>query len=43
MLAGAHYGEGAIPFRWLRRLDKVARTAIEVQVQELLALAAPNS
>jgi len=41
MLAGACYGEGAIPFRWLRRLDKHARTAIETQVAGLLALTPP--
>jgi len=38
MLAGAHYGEAAIPFRWLRRLDKSARVAIEAQTTALLAL-----
>jgi len=38
MLAGAHYGEAAIPFRWLRRLDRHARMAVEAQAAGLLAL-----
>lgn len=42
MLAGACYGEGAIPFRWLRRLDKSARVGIESQVEALLDLGAGN-
>ncbi|WP_018989046.1 ADP-ribosyl-[dinitrogen reductase] hydrolase [Aromatoleum toluclasticum] len=38
MLAGAHYGVGAIPARWLKRLDAEVRHAIERQVDGLLAL-----
>lgn len=38
MLAGAHYGVGAIPARWLKRLDPAVRREIERQVVALLAL-----
>jgi ADP-ribosyl-[dinitrogen reductase] hydrolase len=40
MLAGALYGEAAIPYRWLRRLDRAVRTEIDAQVIGLLALQA---
>lgn len=43
MLAGALYGEHAIPSRWLQPLDREARTRVEAQVDALLALAARNS
>ena len=43
MLAGAHYGVAAIPARWLKRLDAVARREIERQVPALLALGADNA
>ena len=36
MLAGALYGEAAIPARWLRRLDRDVRSQIESQVDGLL-------
>lgn len=39
MLAGATYGVGAIPRRWLGRLEAPVRTAIEAQVQGLLRIA----
>ncbi len=42
MLAGALYGEAAIPARWLRRLDRVVRQKIEGQVSGLMRLAAPS-
>jgi ADP-ribosyl-[dinitrogen reductase] hydrolase len=38
MLAGAAYGEAAIPYRWLRRLDTRAREAASEQAVRLLAL-----
>ncbi|MBI5920773.1 MAG: ADP-ribosyl-[dinitrogen reductase] hydrolase [Betaproteobacteria bacterium] len=38
MLAGAHYGEEAIPARWLRRLDRAVRKRIEKQTEALLDL-----
>jgi ADP-ribosyl-[dinitrogen reductase] hydrolase len=34
-LAGALYGEAAIPYRWLRRLDRGVRAAVERQAAEL--------
>ncbi len=40
MLAGACYGKGAIPKRWLRALNSEVRSACEQQALELLALAA---
>jgi ADP-ribosyl-[dinitrogen reductase] hydrolase len=40
MLAGARWGAAAIPPRWLRKLERPARLAIERQVPALLALAA---
>jgi len=39
MLAGARWGAAAIPGRWLRKLERPARLAIERQVPALLALA----
>ena len=36
MLAGACYGEAAIPARWLRRLDRDVRRRIEAQAEMLL-------
>ena len=39
MLAGATYGVGAIPRRWLGRLETPVRTAIEAQVRGLLTIA----
>lgn len=38
MLAGAAYGEAAIPYRWLRRLDTNVREAAKEQAARLLAL-----
>ncbi|BAL23133.1 ADP-ribosyl-[dinitrogen reductase] hydrolase [Azoarcus sp. KH32C] len=38
MLAGAYYGVGAIPARWLKKLDAGVRREIERQVPALLAL-----
>lgn len=38
MLAGALYGEAAIPARWLRRLDRAVRHKIETQTEALLDL-----
>ncbi|AYH43396.1 ADP-ribosyl-[dinitrogen reductase] hydrolase [Azoarcus sp. DN11] len=38
MLAGARWGAAAIPARWLRKLERPARAAIERQVPALLAL-----
>ena len=37
MLAGALYGPGAIPWRWLHGLDAATRYACEMQAQALLA------
>ena len=39
MLAGALYGERAIPQRWLLPLEREARLRVEAQVDALLALA----
>ncbi len=39
MLAGATFGVGAIPRRWLGRLETPVKTAIEAQVRGLLAIA----
>ena len=39
MLAGAYYGEEALPYRWLRRLDRPVQAHIGSQVDGLLALA----
>ena len=38
MLAGALYGEQAIPARWLRRLDRIMRRKIEAQSEALFRL-----
>ena len=38
MLAGAAYGEAAIPHRWLRRLDTKVREAAKDQAERLLLL-----
>ena len=38
MLAGAAYGEAAIPHRWLRRLDTKVREAVKDQAERLLLL-----
>lgn len=38
MLAGAYYGEAALPGHWLQRLDATAYHAIEQQVDAILAL-----
>lgn len=38
MLAGAAYGEAAIPYRWLRRLDTKVRESAKGQAERLLAL-----
>ena len=40
MLAGAYYGVGAIPSRWLKKLDAGVRREIEYQAPALLALGA---
>lgn len=42
MLAGACYGEGAIPPRWLRRLDREARQAAADQAERLAGLDRPG-
>ncbi|WP_232368573.1 ADP-ribosyl-[dinitrogen reductase] hydrolase [Azospira inquinata] len=39
MLAGAYYGEEALPYRWMRRLDRPVQAHIGSQVDGLLALA----
>jgi ADP-ribosyl-[dinitrogen reductase] hydrolase len=39
MLAGARYGQEAIPGRWLKALEEATRTACEEQAAALLALA----
>ncbi len=38
-LAGAHHGLAALPARWLRRLDRRARGAIDALLEPLLACA----
>ena len=38
MLAGARYGQQALPRRWLRRIDPDIRHRIEVQVRQLIGL-----
>ncbi|WP_341674832.1 ADP-ribosyl-[dinitrogen reductase] hydrolase [Niveibacterium sp. SC-1] len=38
MLAGACYGQQALPRRWVRKLDPIIRHRIEVQVRQLLSL-----
>jgi ADP-ribosyl-[dinitrogen reductase] hydrolase len=43
MLAGARYGVGAIPSRWLRRLDRRVHAAIYEQTLTLLDLGQANS
>lgn len=42
MLAGAHYGVGAIPARWHKRLDRAVHAEIMRQVEGLLALGAAS-
>lgn len=42
-LAGAAYGEAAIPRRWLKKLDRDVRAVIEAQTAALLALGAKAS
>jgi ADP-ribosyl-[dinitrogen reductase] hydrolase len=37
-IAGAHYGEEALPRRWLRRLDRAVRAEIEALSDRLVAL-----
>jgi ADP-ribosyl-[dinitrogen reductase] hydrolase len=37
-IAGAHYGEGALPRRWLRRLDRSVREEIEALAERLVSL-----
>ena len=37
-LAGAYYGEEALPGRWLRRLDRTVRAEIEALTDRLVAL-----
>ena len=37
-IAGAHYGEEALPRRWLRRLDRAVRAEIEALSSRLVAL-----
>jgi ADP-ribosyl-[dinitrogen reductase] hydrolase len=39
MIAGAFYGEPALPKRWLRKLDKTVFSEIEQTSQRLLDLA----
>ncbi|MEO5374111.1 MAG: ADP-ribosyl-[dinitrogen reductase] hydrolase [Alphaproteobacteria bacterium] len=39
MLAGATYGEAAIPSAWLKKLDKTVEREIREQTEQLLALA----
>jgi len=39
MLAGAYYGEQAIPARWLKALDPAIRRAVILQSESLLAMA----
>jgi ADP-ribosyl-[dinitrogen reductase] hydrolase len=36
-LAGAYHGPGALPARWLKRLDRAVRAEIEAIVDPLLA------
>jgi ADP-ribosyl-[dinitrogen reductase] hydrolase len=43
MLAGAAYGEAAVPYRWLRRLDAGVRAAASEQALRLLALGSARS
>ena len=38
MLAGAIYGHDALPVRWLKALDPVAREACATQARKLVAL-----
>ncbi len=40
MLAGATYGLGAVPKKWLNRLDRTVAAKIRQQVPDLLAIAA---
>jgi len=43
MLAGARYGNDALPRRWLKALDENIRQQCETQAEELLRLAAGKS
>jgi ADP-ribosyl-[dinitrogen reductase] hydrolase len=37
-IAGAHYGEAALPRRWLRKLDRAVRDEVEALAERLVSL-----